>query len=104
MARLDEETFLCNTTSGGSDRIHAWMEEWLQTEWWDWEVYTANVTEQYAQIALVGPNAQKVIEKMGVEGMDVSAEHMPFMSFANGKIAGIQARPFRISFSGDLSF
>ena len=104
VARLDEETFLCHTTSGGSDRIHAWMEEWLQTEWWDWEVYTANVTEQYAQIALVGPNARKVIEKMGVEGMDVSAEHMPFMSFANGKIAGIQARPFRISFSGELSF
>ena len=43
VARLDENTFLCHTTSGGSDRIHAWMEEWLQTEWWDWKVYTANV-------------------------------------------------------------
>ena len=104
VARLDEDTFLCHTTSGGSDRIHAWMEEWLQTEWWDWKVYTANVTEQYAQIALVGPNARKVIEKMGVEGMDVSAEALPFMSFADGKIAGIQARPFRISFSGELSY
>ena len=31
------------------------MEEWLQTEWWDWKVYTANVTEQWAQIAVVGP-------------------------------------------------
>ncbi len=104
VARLDEETFLCHTTSGGSDRIHAWMEEWLQTEWWDWKVYTANVTEQYAQIAIVGPNARKVIEKMGVEDMDVSAEGMPFMTFADGKIAGIQARPFRISFSGELSY
>ncbi|MAD94441.1 MAG: sarcosine oxidase subunit alpha, partial [Rhodobacteraceae bacterium] len=104
VARLDEETFLCHTTSGGSDRIHAWMEEWLQTEWWNWNVYTANVTEQHAQIALVGPNARKVIVKMGVEGMDVSAEHMPFMSFANGKISGIQARAFRISFSGELSY
>jgi sarcosine oxidase subunit alpha len=104
VARLDEETFLCHTTSGGSDRIHAWMEEWLQTEWWDWKVYTANVTEQYAQIAIVGPKANKVIEKMGVEGMDMSAEGMPFMSFADGKIAGIQARPFRISFSGELSY
>lgn len=104
VARLDEETFLCHTTSGGSDRIHAWMEEWLQTEWWDWKVYTANVTEQWAQIGIVGPNARKVIEAMGVEGLDVSAEGMPFMTFQDGKIAGIKARPFRISFSGELSY
>ena len=102
VARLDEETFLCHTTSGGSDRIHTWMEEWLQTEWWDWKVYTANVTEQYAQIAVVGPNARKVLEKLG--GMDVSAEALPFMSFVEGKIGGIKARPFRISFSGELSY
>jgi sarcosine oxidase subunit alpha len=104
VARIDAETFLCHTTSGGSDRIHAWMEEWLQTEWWDWKVYTANVTEQYAQIGLVGPNARKVLDKMGVEGMDVSAAALPFMGFADGTIAGIKARPYRISFSGELSF
>ena len=33
-----------HTTSGGAERIHAHMEEWLQTEWWDWKVYVANVT------------------------------------------------------------
>ncbi len=104
VARLSEDTFLCHTTSGGSDRIHAWMEEWLQTEWWDWKVYTANVTEQYAQIGVVGPKARKVLEKMGVEGMDISAEGLPFMSFVDGKIAGIDARPYRISFSGELSY
>jgi sarcosine oxidase, subunit alpha len=104
VARLAEDIFLCHTTSGGSDRIHAWMEEWLQTEWWDWKVYTANVTEQYAQIGVVGPNARKVLEAMGVEDMDISAEGMPFMTFQNGKIAGIKARPYRISFSGELSF
>lgn len=104
VARLSDDTFLCHTTSGGSDRIHAWMEEWLQTEWWDWKVYTANVTEQFAQIAVVGPKARKVLEEMGVEGMDLSAEGLPFMGFADGKIAGIQARPYRISFSGELSY
>ena len=104
VARLDENTFLCHTTSGGSDRIHAWMEEWLQTEWWDWKVYTANVTEQYAQIGIVGPKARQVLEKMGVEEMDLSAEALPFMGFADGSIGGIKARVFRISFSGELSY
>ena len=102
VARLSEDMFLCHTTSGGSDRIHAHMEEWLQTEWWDLKVHTVNVTEQYAQIAIVGPNARNLLEKLG--GMDVSAETLPFMSFADGELGGVKARPYRISFSGELSY
>ncbi len=103
VARLDAQTFLCHTTSGGSDRVHAWMEEWLQTEWWDWKVYTANLTEQYAQIAIVGPKAREVLGAMGTD-IDISREGLPFMAFAEGTVAGIPARVFRISFSGELSY
>ena len=102
VARLDEDTFLCHTTTGGADRIHAWMEDWLQCEWWDWKVYTANVTEQYAQIAVVGPKARQVLEKLG--GMDVSKEALPFMQWSEGLLGGFRARIFRISFSGELSY
>ncbi|UWP90018.1 sarcosine oxidase subunit alpha family protein [Aliiroseovarius crassostreae] len=107
VARIDEDTWLCHTTSGGADRIHGWMEEWLQTEWWDWKVYVANVTEQLAQVAVVGPNARKVLEKLnaGVEGgMDLSAEALPFMQWRDGKIGEFDARAYRISFSGELSY
>ncbi|WP_022704529.1 sarcosine oxidase subunit alpha family protein [Pseudorhodobacter ferrugineus] len=102
VARIDEDTWLCHTTSGGADRIHGWMEDWLQCEWWDWKVYTANVTEQYAQIAVVGPNARKLLEKIG--GMDVSKEALPFMQFADGTLGGFPVRAYRISFSGELSY
>ncbi|MEM6478282.1 MAG: glycine cleavage T C-terminal barrel domain-containing protein, partial [Pseudomonadota bacterium] len=102
VARLDEETWLCHTTTGGADRIHAHMEEWLQTEWWDLQVFTANVTEQYAQVAVVGPNARKLLEKIG--GMDVSAEALPFMAWADGTLGGVSCRAYRISFSGELSY
>ncbi|MFD0979209.1 sarcosine oxidase subunit alpha family protein [Tropicimonas aquimaris] len=102
VARIDEETFLCHTTSGGADHIHGWMEDWLQCEWWDWKVYTANLTEQYGQIAVAGPNARKVLEKLG--GLDVSKEALPFMAWSEGELAGIQVRVFRISFSGELSY
>jgi sarcosine oxidase subunit alpha len=102
VARLDDDTFLCHTTTGGAERIHGHMEEWLQTEWWDWKVHVANLTEQYAQVAVVGPNARKLLEKLG--GMDVSADALPFMGWADGMIAGFNARVFRISFSGELSF
>ncbi len=102
VARIDEDTWLCHTTSGGADRIHGWMEDWLQCEWWDWQVYTANVTEQYAQIAVVGPKARKVLEKLG--GMDVSKEALPFMQWADGVLGGFRVRAYRISFSGELSY
>ncbi|QIK40653.1 sarcosine oxidase subunit alpha family protein [Pontivivens nitratireducens] len=102
VVRLAEDKFLCHTTSGGSDRVHAWMEEWLQTEWWALDVYTANVTEQYAQIAVVGPKARQLLESLG--GMDLSREGLSFMGMAEGDLAGIPARVFRISFSGELSY
>jgi sarcosine oxidase, subunit alpha len=102
VARIDDDTWLCHTTSGGADRIHAWMEDWLQCEWWDWKVYTANVTEQYAQVAVVGPNARKLLQVLG--GMDVSKETLPFMQWADGTLAGFPVRVYRISFSGELSY
>jgi len=102
VVRLSDEEFLCHTTSGGSDRVHAWMEEWLQTEWWNFKVFTANVTEQFAQIGVVGPKARQVLEAIG--GMDVSAEALPFMAMQDGALGGIPARVMRISFSGELSY
>ena len=102
VARIDDETWLCHTTTGGAERIHAWMEDWLQCEWWDWKVYVANVTEQLAQVAVVGPNARKVLEKLG--GMDVSKETLPFMQWRDGTLGGFDARVYRISFSGELSY
>ncbi len=102
VARIDEHTWLCHTTTGGADRIHQHMEEWLQTEWWDWKVYVANLTEQFAQVAVVGPNARKALEKLG--GIDVSAKALGFMDWVDGTLGGFDARIFRISFSGELSY
>jgi len=102
VARIDGDTFLCHTTTGGAEHIHAHMEEWLQTEWWDMQVHTANITEQFAQIAVVGPKARVVLETLG--GMDLSAAALPFMAWAEGEIGGIPVRVFRISFSGELSY
>ncbi len=102
VARLDEETFLCHTTTGGADHIHSWMEDWLQCEWWNFKVYTANVTDHFAQICVAGPDARKILEKLG--GMDVSEDALSFMAWKDGRLAGLEVRVFRISFSGELSF
>ena len=103
IVRTGEDEFLLHTTSGGSDRVHGHLEEWLQTEWWDLGVYTTNVTDQWAQVAVAGPNARKVLEAAGTD-IDISAEALAFMSYTEGRIAGCPVRLFRISFSGELSY
>ncbi len=102
VARIDDQTFLCHTTTGGAESIHGHMEEWLQTEWWDWDVYVANLTEQYAQIGLVGPKAREVLGTL--TGDDVSNDALPFMAWGDITLGGITARIYRISFSGELSY
>ncbi len=103
VVRLNEDTWLCHTTTGGADRIHGWMEDWLQCEWWDWKVYTANITEQLAQVAVAGPKARKLLESFGGD-MDLSKEAFPFMEWREGKLGEFDARIYRISFSGELSY
>ncbi|MFK7938089.1 MAG: sarcosine oxidase subunit alpha family protein [Roseovarius sp.] len=102
VVRLDEDTYLCHTTTGGAENIHGHMEDWLQCEYWDWKVYTANVTEQYAQIAVVGPNARNALEALTKD--DISNEALPFMGFKDITLADIPCRAYRISFSGELSY
>jgi sarcosine oxidase subunit alpha len=102
VARMDDDTWLCHTTTGGADRILAHMEDWLQCEWWDWQVYVANVTEQYAQFAVVGPKARQLLQAIG--GMALTKDDLPFMQWASGQIGGFDVRVYRISFSGELSY
>ncbi|ARE39692.1 Sarcosine oxidase alpha subunit [Rhodovulum sp. P5] len=102
VARLSDDSFLCHTTSGGAEHVHQHLEEWLQTEWWDLNVHVVNLTEQFAQVAVVGPKARVLLDRLG--GMDLSAEALSFMGWAEGDLGGVPARVYRISFSGELSF
>ena len=102
-AKLADDHYLMHTTSGGAERIAAWLEEWLQTEWFDLKVYITPVTEQWSQFAIAGPSARKVLEKLGGD-IDLSADALAFMEMASGTMGGFPVRLFRISFSGELSF
>ena len=102
-ARLSPDGFHLTTTTGGAARVLNMMEDYLQTEWPDLNVWLTSTTEQYAVIALQGPNARKVLEPL-VEGIDLSAEAFPHMAIREGTICGIPTRLFRVSFTGELGF
>ena len=102
-ARISENRFLMTTTTGNAARVLDWLEEWLQTEWQDLKVFCTSVTEQWATVAIAGPNARKILQVLA-PGADLSNAGFPFMSWRDAVVAGMQARVFRISFSGELSF
>ena len=102
-ARLAPDRFHLTTTTGGAARVLNMMEDYLQTEWPDLDVWLTSTTEQYAVIALQGPNARKLLEPL-VEGIDLSAEAFPHMAIREGTICGIKTRLFRVSFTGELGF
>jgi sarcosine oxidase subunit alpha len=100
--RLGEKRYLCTTTTGNAAAVLAWMEEWLQTEWPELRVWLTSVTEQWATVAVVGPEARELLGPLTAVPLD--AESFPFMSIRDGEVAGIPARVCRVSFSGELAF
>jgi sarcosine oxidase, subunit alpha len=103
IARIANDRFHVTTTTGGAPRVLAMMEDYRQTEWPELEVWLTSTTEQWAVMAVQGPNARTVIERL-VAGIDVSAAALPHMSVVEGIVCGVPARLFRVSFSGELGF
>ncbi|PRW64301.1 2Fe-2S iron-sulfur cluster-binding protein [Actinopolyspora mortivallis] len=102
--RLAEDRYLMSTTTGGAAKVLDWLEEWLQTEWPELDVYCTSVTEQWAAVAVVGPDSRTVVGRLAPD-LDVSAEGFGFMRFAETVLRnGVPARVARVSFSGELAF
>ena len=99
---LAENHYHMTTTTGGAAGVLTWLEDLLQTEWTDLAVYCTSVTEQWAVAALSGPNSREILRPLCDAPLDDDA--FPFMSMQAFEVAGIPARVFRISFSGEVGF
>jgi sarcosine oxidase subunit alpha len=103
VARLGREHFIVTTTSGGAARIAAWLEEWRQCEWPNLEVFVSPVTTQWATFAVAGPRARQLLARFRTD-IAFDWRSMPHMSLREGKFAGVSARLYRVSFSGELGY
>ncbi|RXT90418.1 sarcosine oxidase subunit alpha [Pseudomonas syringae] len=101
-ACLADNHFLMTTTTGGAARVLQWLEIYQQTEWPDLKVYFTSVTDHWATLTLSGPNSRKLLSE--VTDIDLGREAFPFMTWKEGLVAGVPARVFRISFTGELSY
>ena len=58
IGRFAEDRFHVTTTTGGAPRVLHHMEDYLQTEFGHLKVWLTSTTEQWAVIAVQGPNAR----------------------------------------------
>jgi sarcosine oxidase subunit alpha len=103
IGRMSQDKFHVTTTTGGAARVLNMMEDYLQTEWPDLNVWLTSTTEQWSTIALNGPNAAKLLAPL-VEGVTLTEEAFPHMSCVECTVAGMPARLFRVSFTGEIGF
>jgi sarcosine oxidase subunit alpha len=101
--RLGENHYIMTTTTGGAANVLGKLEDYLQTEWPELDVYLTSVTDHYATASVCGPNSKKILNKI-VPDIDLSDENFPHMSFKEAKIGNINCRIMRISFTGELSY
>tara|TARA_B100000508_G_scaffold134226_1_gene124773 strand:- start:418 stop:3243 length:2826 start_codon:yes stop_codon:yes gene_type:complete len=101
--RLDENHYIMTTTTGGAATVLGKLEDYLQTEWPELDVYLTSVTDHFATISVCGPNSKKIVKKV-IPDLDLSDEEFPHMSFKNAKIDNIKCRVMRISFTGEQSY
>tara|TARA_B110000438_G_scaffold248213_1_gene250847 strand:- start:1585 stop:3825 length:2241 start_codon:yes stop_codon:yes gene_type:complete len=101
--RISENHFHMTTTTAQAANVLSHLEYYLQIVWPELDVNVLSTTEQWAGIALAGPNSRNLLKKL-FPNMEVSNEALPFMGFKEGDLFGVPARIFRISFSGELAY
>ena len=101
--RLSENHYLMTTTTGGAANVLSKLEDYLQTEWPELDVYLTSVTDHYGTVSICGANSKKILTKI-IPDLDLSDKEFPHMSFKNALIDNIKCRIMRISFTGEHSY
>jgi len=103
-ARLASDHYVMSTTTANAGKVYQHLEYCLQVLWPELDVQLASISEQWAQIAVSGPRSREVLAKL-VDGADVSNAGLPFMGVMETTVlSGVEARIFRLSFSGKLGY
>ena len=101
-ARLGEHDYFMSTTTANAAKVLSFAEHLLQTAWKDLRVHVTSVTDQWAAIAVAGPNSRDLLSE--VSDADLGSEALPNNHFLHATIAGARVRIHRMSYSGELAY
>ena len=101
--RISENHYHMTTTTAQAANVLSHLEYYLQLVWPELNVNVVSTTEQWAGAAIAGPKSRDVLQKLFPD-LNVSSEGLPFMGYIKGNLFGVNARIYRISFSGELAY
>lgn len=99
-ARLGETHYLMTTTTAAAGLVMRHLDFVHQAFCAGWDVRFISVTESWAQFAVAGPKARALLASL----LDDSLSDFPFMACGPVRVGGVDARLFRISFSGEEGY
>lgn len=102
--RLASDRFWLTGTAGNADAVQAWLDyarQWLFRDLR--QVIVAPVSAQWATIVVCGPRARELLLRLGTD-LDPDPAAFPFMAVRVARVADFEARVFRVSFTGELSY
>ncbi|MEP7209028.1 MAG: sarcosine oxidase subunit alpha family protein [Casimicrobiaceae bacterium] len=106
VSRFGERHYLMTTTTVNAVRVMQHLEQLLQVDWPELEVYLTSVTEQWTAAALSGPKAREVLAR--IVDIDLANEAFPFLAVRTCAVrsaaGNVPARLFRMSYSGELAY
>ncbi len=102
VARLGSDHFVLTTTTAAAGEVMAHLEFASQCLFPELRVAAVSVTEQWAQTAVAGPRSRDLVNLLLDAPLD--AGEFPFMGCGEVLLAGVAARLFRVSFSGEHAY
>ncbi|AET70196.1 glycine cleavage system T protein [Desulfosporosinus orientis DSM 765] len=94
--RYDSQRFLLVVNASNTDKDFAWIKDQAK----NFQVETENISDQYAQLALQGPLAETILQR--ISSADLSQIH--YYYFAHGEIDGVNCLISRTGYTGEDGF
>jgi sarcosine oxidase subunit alpha len=101
--RLADDHFLLTLTTARTSNAMMHLQRILDIDFPELDVAMASATAQWANLAIAGPNARAVLERLKPD-FNVSNDAFPYLEFRQGTIAGLAARVYRVSYSGEMAY
>ena len=94
--RYDLEHFFIVVNASNTDKDYAWMLEQVK----NFEVSVDNVSDQYVQLALQGPLAETILQRIA----NIDLSKIIYYTFTHGEIDGVPCLISRTGYTGEDGF
>lgn len=98
--RFSAEKLLLVVNAGTTEKDWEWIDGKWKVESGKWKVSMKNASSEFCQIAVQGPNATGIVQKL----TDTALDEIKYYHFTTGKVDGVEAIISRTGYTGEDGF